>query len=243
MMILQSIFLVPMLLQAAPGLTAGEQDQALERIREYSRSYADRLQDFTCVKSVERSVDPSGSGARWENLDVQEQEITYVAHKEAYKTLRVSGKRGPGAPTIHGEFSELPHIFDPRARTEFAFDHTEGPTCVIRYHATLESGVALRFRQGSSDRVLAHHGLIYADCAMGVVSRFQIETDPVKGKTESIEADIRYGPVTISGRQFMLPISAEDITREGKTVTKADVKFTKYKKYDADSAIHFDREN
>jgi len=217
-------------------LSAADEQSVVAKIRAYAQHYGGQLQDFTCTKITARSVDGK-------ELDTLSQELSYVGHKESYRLLRITGKPAPEAPTIKGEFEGLSHLFDPRANVELVFDHRDGDTCVTRYHATLESGVALHFRKGDKNQAMAHHGFVFANCSTGVVSRFQMATDPVKGKSDALEADITYGPVTIDGKQFILPLTADDLHREGKKTTKAVVKFTNYKKYGSRSEIRFDGDN
>jgi hypothetical protein len=135
------------------------------------------------------------------------------------------------------------------AQAQFAWDRTEEiggrRACVFRYRVAEEtSTLAMEVNQQSV--TLGHHGFVHADCETGSVLRIEIETDPawvwLGGRRNEIGAkvDLRYGMASIGAKEFLVPIEAVEIARFGGTLSKADVKFQNYRKYDADSSIKFD---
>ena len=230
---------------------AAEQQQILSRIREAAIGYEDRLQDFTCTQFTTRSAGRAGRDNQWKPLETQESDLSYVGHREIYKLLKVDGdSKNPekrvkrGYTKTSGEFgSVLKGIFAPKARAELTWDHVEasGQTCVVRYRVD-EANSSLTFRAGSQKRVLAHHGTVYADCATGMVTRIHFETDPDPGRPGGFSSDIVYGLSKIGSKEFLLPQSVEDISSSSKTLTKIEIRFENYRKYDADSAITFQGE-
>ena len=220
----------------------------ISRIRSAALSYGDRLQDFICIQLTARSADNSGAGKRWKRLETQELELSYVAHKEHYKLLKVNGsstirdrsiKQGYFIPS--GEFgTKLQQIFDPKANAQFEWDHR----CVFRYRVSAATSTMVM--QANLNRVqLGHQGLVTADCDTGAVTGIQMKSDPASVKESGQEIalgwqlDVRYGPVTIGSNEFLLPQEAEEIVRFGKTLTKAEIKFQNYRKYDSSSVVTF----
>ncbi len=228
-------------------------------MREAALTYADRLQDFICTQITTRSADKSGTGKHWKLLEVQEVELSYVAHKENYVLLKVNGRsenidKGiqPGYFRPGGEFgTALKSIFDSKADAEFNWDHEEPDggqrLCVFRYR--VPQATSMRGLQVDSDKVVfAYHGFVYANCESGAVMRIQIETEPAavtrKGRRLAVgtQLDLRYRPTAIGTKEFLLPQSAEEVSRFGQTLTRAEIQFQKYQKFQADSKIIFDQE-
>jgi hypothetical protein len=236
---------------------AVEQQALVARMRDAAINYADRLQDFICTQSTARSVDHSGSGKHWTLLETRELELGYIAHKEHYRLLKVNGKTRDLEKSVkkgyfipHGEFgTSLQWIFDPRAAAEFAWDHEELSAgkrqCVFRY--LVPKTTSTYVMRADADRVtLAHHGFVTADCDDGVVTRIQIETERAFVKRQGqdlaigLQLDVQYGPTVIGSKQFLLPRQAVEIAPYGKTLTKVEIQFQQYRKYESDSTITFD---
>jgi hypothetical protein len=231
-----------------PEPDAAAQQAAISRMRAAALSYGDRLQDFIGIQLAARSADSSGTGKHWKRLETQELELSYVAHKEHYKLLKVNGdstirdgsiKQGYFTP--NGEFgTALQKMFDPKANAEFEWDHG----CVFRYRVPAATSTLVMQANLNSVK-LGHRGLVTADCDTGAVTRIQMESDPVSVKDSGRELalgwqlDVRYGPVTIGANEFLLPQEAEEIVRFGKTLTKAEIKFQQYRKYESSSSITF----
>lgn len=237
-----------MLLGAAP-----DPDTVLARVREYATGYSGSLQNFICTKTTVRSADKSGKGADWKMVDTREQELTYLSRKETYRLLRVNGappslanRTTPGYTTVAGEFSTIAHVFHPQARAVFEWQGVDaasgGKTCVVSFRVAQDSGAGLMWTIGSKRVVLGYHGQVFADCESGAVTRLRVESDPSSEKNLHLEADIQYGPVRIGSKEYFLPLTATDISRIDKTSTRGEVRFTGYRKYDADSSVHFDGE-
>lgn len=236
---------------------AVEQQALIALMRDAAINYADRLQDFICTQLTARSVDRSGSGKHWTLLETRELDLGYIAHKEHYRLLKVNGKTRDLEKSVkkgyfipHGEFgTSLQWIFDPRAAAEFAWDHEELSAgkreCVFRY--LVPKTTSTYVMRADADRVtLAHHGFVTADCDDGVVTRIQIETERAFIKRQGqdlaigLQLDVQYGPTVIGSKQFLLPRHAVEIAPYGKTLTKVEIQFRQYRKYESDSTITFD---
>jgi len=250
-------------IDAAAQISAADTEahaSVIARIREAALSYGDRLQNFTCVQTLARSIGPSIDGSRWKPLETQELELNYVDRREHYNLLQVNGETTdlqkrikPGYFRGYGQFgSALLNIFDPKANATFEWDHAEsgpgGKVCILRYGAPQSSSSIVI--TADMDRVrVGHHGSVWANCESGAVTRFVTETDPADvrrlGRRVPIgyRLDVRYGPVTLGSTEFLLPQSAIQIALFNKTWTKAEIQFRQYRKYDANSIIKFDRED
>ncbi len=230
-----------------PG--GAEQKALISRIRSAALGYADRLQDFICIQVTARSADNTGTGKRFKPLETQEQELSYVSHKEHYKLLKVNGDSTirdgsikQGYAITGGEFgTALQRIFDPNANAEFTWDRG----CVFRYRVPVASSTFV-IHANLNDVKLGHRGFVSTDCVTGAVTRIQMESDPASVKEGGRELalgwqlDVRYAPAMLGSNEFLLPQEAVEIVRFGKTLTKAEIKFQQYRKYDSSSIITFD---
>jgi hypothetical protein len=237
-----------------PAPDAAEQQAIIARMKEAAASYNDRLHDFLATQIMTRSTASDGSHPHWKVLETQESELSYVGHRVNYKLMKVNGKppteKGikPGYFQFSGEFGALQQVFDPKAKPEFEWDHSEVSErksfCVFRYQIAKASTNYVFYADG--DKVpVAHHGLVYADCDTGMVMRFHMETDTGfvrrSGRDVPLRQDleVRFAPTTIAGQEYLLPQVAESTALFYKTLAKAEVKFQQYRKYDANSTITF----
>lgn len=230
----------------APANAAGE--AMIDRMRSAALSYGNRLEDFICIQLTARSADNTGTGKRWKPLETQETELSYISHKEHYKLLKVNGESRIRDKSVKqgyfitgGEFgTALQKIFDPAAKAEFEWDHA----CVFRYRVPVATST-YAMQVNLNVVKLGHRGFVTADCDTGAVTRIQMESDPASVKDNGREMalgwqlDVRYGPAMIGSNEFLLPREAEEIARFGKTLTKAEIKFQQYRKYDSSSTITF----
>lgn len=258
---IRPLFLSAALIVTSHSQTAqpdgAEQAAMIARMRAVALNYADQLKDFTCIQLMSRSADNSATGKHWKPLETQELELTYTAHKENYKLIKVNGKSTGLEKRVKqgyfqpgGEFGTgLQWIFDPKANAEFAWDHEElsagKRACVFRYNVPVATTTYV-MQVNLQHIKLGHHGLVFADCETGAVTRFQTESDipTIREQGHNIQIgmqlDVRYGPVMIGSTEFLLPLQAVDIGRFYKTLTKAEIQFTQYRKYDSNSSVTFD---
>jgi hypothetical protein len=234
-------------------------DALIPRMRESAINYSDRLQDFLCTQLTRRSTDEGSSEKHWKLLETQELELGYIAHQEHYRLLKVNGKTTALEKRIKkgyfrpgGEFgTTLMKIFEPRAGAEFAWDHEETAgatrTCIFRYRVPVTT-TTLMMTSDTDHVKMAHHGYVSADCETAAITRIQIETEPASlvrdGYEQAIgvQIDILYRPVTIASKEFLLPQQAVETARFGNTLTKVEIQFEQYRKYDSDSNITFDKD-
>jgi hypothetical protein len=240
-----------------PAPDAAEQQAIVSRMRAAALNYADQLQDFICIQLTSRSADDSGTGKHYKPLETQELELAYISHREHTRLLKVNGKTTNLAKRIKqgyfvsgGEFgSKLQQIFDPKASAEFAWDHEERSagqrSCVFRYNVP-QATTTLALQVNLQTVKLGHHGFVHADCDTGAVTQFQMDSDvpTIKEHGHDIkigtQLNVRYGPVTIGSKEFLLPQEAVSIARYHTRLTKAEIHFQQYRKYDSSSTVTFD---
>ena len=151
-----------------------------------------------------------------------------------------------------GEFGAIGWPFLPKSAAEFTLDRREvtgdQQMCVLSYRIPAERTSIVMSVNGASVP-LAYHGLTDAVCTTGEVHRLQIVTDIGKGPAQvngtrlvnvGMELDIRYAPYAIAAASYILPSHAVLKGLFHTTLTRADIDFGNYRKYDVTSNIRFD---
>jgi hypothetical protein len=241
----------------AQTVPAPADPQALiERARAYALAYSKSLANFTCTRLITRSADDSTTGNRYKQLETQEGELRYVDRKETYEVQKINGettkldkhvKKGYFIPG--GEFgASLAKIFAPQAKAEFTFDRAETsqgrPSCIFRYNVP-QSTTTYGITADGTGYPLAHHGVVHVDCETGAVTNFRIESDTptvvFKGHKIVIgnNLEVHYTLTSIGDKQFLLPQDAGEVNRFHKRLTKVDIQFRGYRKFDSTSTVTF----
>jgi hypothetical protein len=253
-----------------PAPDAAGQMALIAKMRDAALNYESRLQDFICTQLTTRTTTTTQEGQRenggerenggqvqrWKLLETQEVELSYVAHKENPRLLKVNGdsknpekkiKKNHYRPT--GQFgTALLWIFNPKVSAEFQWDRSEmldgKRLCVFRYRVPQATTSITMFVNKNSVK-LGHHGFVSADCDTGDAMRIQIETDPATVKMfgrqvpVGTKLDVRYAWTKIGDDQFLLPQEAVETGLYNDRRTKAETKFEQYRKYKSSSTITF----
>lgn len=229
---------------AAPD--SAERAAMLSRIIQYASDYLRRLPDFVCTQVARNSVDESGTGERWREREVVEEEVSYVAHRDSYKVLRVNGKATTRPHEklkfrTDGDFGgTLPTIFDSKRQAEFEWARWETPgdrrMCVFLFRVPQSGSVTTVGRI-----TVAIHGFVHADCETGTILGIREDMEPPSNlpwKSASYRAD--YGSVTISGQRFTLPLKSEWRLLGRKRGYLRTIQYSQYRKFGADTTLTFD---
>lgn len=238
-----------------PAPDAAEQQAIITRMKEAAATYNDRLQDFLATQILTRSTASAGSNPHWKVLETQESELSYVGHKVNSKLVKVNGKTTNldkavkrGHFLFSGEFGALQRVFDTKAMPEFEWDHgevSEGKRLYVFRYRIAQAATNFVFYSDGDKTPAAHHGLVYADCDSGMVMRFHLETEPATVRRAGrdvplgYELDVCYAFTAIAGQEFLLPQTAEETSLFNTRLTKAEVRFQQYRKYDSRSTITF----
>ena len=90
--------------------------------------------------------------------------------------------------------------------------------------------------------IVGYHGLIYVDKDTHQVLRIALEADniPPSFPVQEARETLDYDYVEISGQPFMLPLKAVVRMRHDKYLTKNEIEFRLYRKFETGSTIKFD---
>jgi hypothetical protein len=249
-------FLVGAAAQSAAPPDATEQAALIARVRIAGLAFRDQLQDFRCLQKTVRTFNDSGDGKHWKTLETQELELDFVGHKENYQLLKVNGettklekrvKSGYFKPS--SEFgTALAWIFDTKANAQFEWDHTETAAgkrvCVLRYRVPLSTTTMVM--TANTEKVpMGHTGTVEADCDSGMVTRIHVASEAASAKLSGrdvavgVRLDVRYGSVAIGSKELFVPVAAEEVAVFGRGLTKVEIEYGEYRKYDSSSTLTF----
>lgn len=241
-----------------PPPSEPEQRRLIEAARASSLAYTDRLPDFVCLQVTRRYVDPTGLELQWFKQDDIKTRVAYVEGREDYELVSVNNQPAIGrdasqlgGATSTGEFGTmLAELFDPATGANFTWARHSllrgrGVYVFNLRVSQPRSSWSVSYRaadEGPSDRIITgYKGLIYIDKETERVLRIYMEALDLPPSFPIREAQTRldYDFTDISGRQFLLPLKARNRLRTGKFLSKNDVEFRLYRKFEAEAILSF----
>lgn len=222
------------------ALLAGATRQAI--------TYGEKLPNFLCVETIDRSIDGSGRGA-WKHLDSISELLRYRDRAETRTILRVDGKRSSlqpeditGARSI-GEFGGILQIvFDPAAAADFKWARSEtqsGSTLQVFSYTVDAAHSDFILMDTGSQLKAAFHGFVYIDADTRTVRRIVAQTDNMK--STNIHAswmEVYYDYFAINGHDYLLPARGEVGLRQGRrAVIENKLRFTDYRRFGSRTRI------
>jgi hypothetical protein len=244
---------------ASPPLPLrAEQDEILKNAADHADAYSSSLPDFICTEVIHRYEDLGGTG-KWKLKDVLKVKLTYFERREDYELVAVNnhptGRRydfeSVGGAVSEGEFgTDLSNIFLPQSQTRIRWDHwthlRRHAAHVFFYRISLANARA-RIEFGyKGSRIestrTGEHGFFYVDRDTNQVLRISRTNDlppdfPVRKATMLLDYDF----VSVGGRQYLLPLRADMRMATDYILTRNQIEFTEYRKFEGESKITFDQ--
>jgi VWFA-related protein len=205
-----------------------ELDRMLADARKNALDYGDSLPNLICRETTQR-YDASENGD-WRFRDAYDEMLTYYNHKESRSLLGAKsiGEKSETQITSNGEFgAALTNIFKPESKAKFTWKETStlrGQLVeVFDYSVEKENSAFLLNALNAYPATavyVGYHGRIYIDRATHGVKSLTIITDEQAKKFPIRKAATRvdYDYVAINDHDYLLPISAQVITRVSGTI-------------------------
>ena len=240
--------------QAAPARrpaqpAAGEDLPLIERARAAAEEFTDLLPNFICDELVTRHQSERRV-PDWRYKDRVELELLYVDGKEDYRNIRLNGKvLKKGSPEDSGSWSTgefgsvLADIFSSATKAEFrrkGASTAAGMPAEVYTFSVLQPNSHWQIRIGRTVKP-AYSGSLWVDPKTARVLRIEISTRklPEDYEVDTVESVVDYSWVTISGKQFLLPVKSENLAcfRGTFNCTKNAIEFRNYRKFTAESQV------
>jgi len=250
-------------LPVKPPPTSEEQAAIMNEVREYALNYSQDLPDFICTQ-VQRRYNaappgtryggPPGSDPSYQLQDTLTIRLSYFEQKEDYKPVTVNGAltnkdyKQLGGTIISGDFgSMLREIFERGTAARFEWDHWATirgkPAMAFAYHVDQSrSQYHITWEDGHLDIVPAYSGKVFVDQQTHVIVRVTLDAEniPPGFPIHAVETILDYDYTDISGHTFLLPEKDETDSRLDDRLNRVDTEFRLYRKYSAESELHFD---
>jgi hypothetical protein len=238
-----------------PPDSAAEQ-KVLADATSYATNHERSLPDFICTQTTRRFADfgarPASNGEDWHPLDFIVERLTYFEHQEDYKVLEINGKPSSlgheqlSGASSSGEFgSVMKGIFAPVSATEFhwqAWFTLRGQKMHVYAYRVPVANSDYHIRVShKTDLVAGYHGLIFVDDLRHFVHRITLHADdiPPAYPVQDVSLMLDYEYTRIGEADYLLPLTFELRSREGKVQIKNDVDYDNYRKFTADSNLTF----
>ena len=230
---------------------------AIEMSRKVALSYTRSLPDFICTQLVHRYIDLAHltQSVSWRTLDTLTIRLSYFDRREDHTLVLVNGKPNEktytdlGGAISAGEFALMQEqIFDPASQTVFTWKKwnkagkRQAATYLYRVDVS-HSRFMLDFLSptGLTQDIVGYHGTVEVDRATGnVLSLTYIadaipKTCPISWSTTTVTYDF----ADVGGKLYLLPASSETEMRSRELWTRNHAAYRDYRKFSADSTIHF----
>jgi len=240
-----------------PAPDAAEQKKILADATDYAFNHERNLPNFLCIQTTRRfqaypARDFQGRD-EWRPIDIIVERLAYFEHHEDYKVLEINGISSSidheklGGASSSGEFgSVMKGIFAPETATDFNwqtwFTLRGRKMHVYAYRVAVDkSDYHVMVREQSRDLVAAYHGLIFIDDRKHAIHRITLHADgiPPSFPIQDISLMLDYDYTRIGDTDYLLPLTFELRSREGKFQVKNDVDYDQYRKFTADSSVSF----
>jgi hypothetical protein len=227
----------------------------LDAARTYALEYSQTLPDFICDEVVRRYREGMDPGT-WALADTLTVRLSYYGHREDYKLLKVNNKAADrsyeamGGTISEGEFgSLLRQVFEPDPSTEIRFTQWDsiGATrvAVFSYRMTPEHArYAINFvlNEQRYSALAGRRGLVFVDPSTGQILRITSAADslPDDFPVQTVTSTMDYESTTIGDRTFLLPRLADVQLKAATYLTRNQLEFQAYHKFNADVDVSFD---
>ena len=198
-----------------------ERTALLEGARKRAVGYLDSLVNFKCLEITDRLADPKGTGS-WLRHDKIAELLTYENQQESRTLLSVNGNSGADQSVdmkgarLEGEFGGvLEIVFDPAARTEFAWKETDAldgaAVQVFSYRVDPKYSKFAVVALPHSSEIVGFHGLVYIDSTTHGVRRVTMDADeiPANSAVRASGLTIDYDYISINNHDYLMPVRGE----------------------------------
>jgi hypothetical protein len=226
-----------------------EPQTPIERARDKSAEYTSNLPNFICEQLIRRYS--SGGRRDWKLHDFVTVDVSYVDGREDYKNAKRNGKKMGWEETqksgswSEGEYgSVLNDLLHPTTDATFTYrkkDTVAGVETDVYDYIVQKDRSHWTLRFGGQTERPKYRGRIWLDPKSMLVRRIEMEALqlPSTFPVNHAEMTLDYGPVRISGKEFLLPTKTENLAcfTGQSTCTRNETEFRNYRRFSTESNI------
>lgn len=235
-----------------PSPSDEEKAAILAEVTRNALDYTASLPNFMCTQITRRYAGSSDRGLRL--ADIIQEHLSFVDGKEDYKVVMINNlvannvsHNELGGATSSGEFGTMLHdIFKPETRADFKWERwatLRGRRSHVFAFRVAQARSDYTIYDGQSGRRITagYHGLVYADAETRMVMRIKMDADGLENfPVNSVDLDLNYDFVEISGRKYILPFKYELNSGRIGYATRNETEFRRYERFTADAEIIYD---
>ncbi len=192
----------------------------IARIKVHMGENLERLPNYTCLQTIERSRRPSPSN-RLELVDTLRLEVAFVDRKEMFAwpgAGKFEDRRlvdmVPGGTIGNGNFALHAHsvFLSSGPSYTYAGETMRGVRRTVRYDYRVPyTHSGYRLRVPPREARVAYHGSLWVDAVTLDLVRLEVQADDIPADLGIVEVSdaIEYGRVRIGESEFLLPRSSE----------------------------------
>ena len=231
-------------------VSSAQLDPLIEQARYQAFEYSDKLPNFVCREVMNR-MERAGRRGGWQTIDVVETDLVYEDGKEDYRNIKINNRAVKKEMTqlegswSMGEFaSTLLSIFVSNSQTTFRFNRSSraaGEPALVYDFRIEEPNSRWHVTGGEGTITPAYKGAIWIHEKTARVLRIETEVFdiPPDFDLDTVEMTVDYGFVRISGEEYLLPITSENLAcwRGSNNCSRNKIEFRNYRKFGAESTI------
>jgi hypothetical protein len=237
---------------APPSDSARE--KILDGMRAYAGNYISNLPNFICQQTTQQ-LEAGKKPTKWKRGDTIVSKLVFSEGHEKRSLESVNDKPAQASHFVRrplvteGEFGVLlANVFDEKTQAVFSWSGWQmlrGRRVavfdfdVVKEHSTLRLSLS-----DLAHATVPYRGSVSADPSTGEV--LQITSSaydiPTAVQTRSIATTIDYNPVSIGGRDYLLPVEASVLLDTGSHHVWNRMEFRGYRKFEAESTVTFGSE-
>ncbi|MDA1314368.1 MAG: DUF5666 domain-containing protein [Acidobacteria bacterium] len=227
-------------------------DVLIEQARAKAASFTASLPNFICRQLVTR-FQSNSKPADWVALDMVEAEVAFEDGQESYQAIKVNGKllkkqemsELEGGAWSMGEFgSVLNNLFERWTLADFKLrksDRTTRPPSKVYYFHVEQARSNWQAQVASVSYLPEYRGTVWIAEEDARVMRIEMEALnlPISFPVDTLEMNIDYGLVRISGQEYLLPVHSESLScmRGDLSCSWNKIDFRNYRRFSAESTL------
>ena len=240
--------------QDASTPSAADQQRILDSMRAYAAGYISNLPNFIC-QQVTQQLEAGKKPKKWRQGDTIVSKLVFSQGREQRSLISVNDK--PAQPSrlvrrplvTEGEFGVLlANVFNDKTQATFSWSGWQTlrgrRVAVFDYDVAKEHSTLRLSLSDLAHATVPYRGSVFGDPSTGAVLRITNSAYdiPAAVRTRSIATTIDYDPVSIGGREYLLPVAASVLLNTGLHNILNRMEFRDYQKFGADSTITFGSE-
>jgi hypothetical protein len=227
-------------------------DRYIARAREIAADFLRGLPPFVCTEYISFYTS-SSSPAEWRAQDVVSVEAIHEAGMDSYRNMAVNGKvtgkaiSELGTVWSSGEFGTLIRdLFSIATDASFRLlrqASTSGKNTRVYGFSVDEKRSKWQLQLGLQTLKPAYDGTVWIDPLTGGVLRLELQARaiPRSFPFDTLETTVDYGRVSISGKEYVLPVRAERLScrRGAGECIRSEAEFRNYRRFEPNSSLRF----